>query len=125
MQKELRNAIDQTRDVEGQIRSALQTPMKRDILWIVTESDYDRGVYERFFNDKVAVRPSYDEKGKGGCDRVVRIVKNILKSGDTKRIVGIRDADYLYYVPGRFTSPSPNLFHTDERKHGDGFLFHK
>lgn len=62
MQKELRNAIDQTRDVEGQIRSALQTPMKRDILWIVTESDYDRGVYERFFNDKVAVRPSYDEK---------------------------------------------------------------
>lgn len=89
MQKELRNAIDQTRDVEGQIRSALQTPMKRDILWIVTESDYDRGVYECFFNDKVAVRPSYDEKGKGGCDRVVRIVKNILKSGDTKRIVGL------------------------------------
>lgn len=115
MQKELKKAIDQPRDVEGQIRSALQTPMKHNVLWIITESNYDREVYERFFNDNVAVKPSFDEKGKGGCDSVVRIVKNILKAGDTKRIVGIRDADYLYYVPGRFTSPSPNLFHTDER----------
>ncbi len=115
MLKELKNAINQTRDVEGQIRFALQTPMKCGILWIITESDYDRSVYERFFNENVAVRPSYDEKGNGGCDRVVRIVTNILRTGETRRIIGIRDADYLYYVPKRFTSPSPNLFHTDER----------
>ena len=115
MRKELRSAVNQTRDVEAQIRAAMQTPMKRNTLWIITESDYDRNVYERFFNDNVSVRPSYDEKGKGGCDRVVRIVQNILRTGETNRIVGIRDADYMYYVPGRFIKPTQNLFHTDER----------
>lgn len=115
MPKVLRSAVDQTRDVEAQIRAALQTPMKRSTLWIITESEYDRNVYERFFNDNVAVRPSYDDKGKGGCDRVVRIVQNILKSRETRRIVGIRDADYLYYVPGMYKKPTSNLFHTDER----------
>lgn len=91
MRKELKKAIDQSRDVEGQIRSALQTPMKRNTLWIITESDYDREVYERFFNDGVVVKPSYDEKGKGSCDHVVKIVCNILKSKETKRIIGIRE----------------------------------
>ena len=42
MRKELKQTVDQTKDVEGQIRSALQTPMKRGLLWIITESDYDR-----------------------------------------------------------------------------------
>lgn len=115
MRKDLKSAINQTKDVEGQIRAALQTPQKRHKLWIITESEYDRSVYERFFNENVEVRPSYDDKGNGGCDRVVRIVKGILRSGETQRIIGIRDADYLYYVPGHFTQPTPNLFHTDER----------
>ena len=78
MPRELKKTIDQTKDVEGQIRSALQSRLKRDILWIVTESDYDRTVYEQFFNDNVAVKPSYDERGDGGCDRVMRIVKSIV-----------------------------------------------
>ena len=113
--KDLKKAIDQTRDVEGQIIASLQSPSKRDTLWIITESDYDRVVYERFFNDNVSVRPSYDEKGNGGCDRVLRVVKHVLKSGGTKRILGIRDADYMYYVPGHFKKASANLLHTDER----------
>ena len=79
MPRELKKTIDQTKDVEGQIRSALQSRLKRDILWIVTESDYDRTVYEQFFNDNVAVKPSYDERGDGGCDRVMRIVESIKK----------------------------------------------
>lgn len=115
MCKDLRSSVNQTRDVEAQIRAALQTPLKRNTLWIITESDYDRNVYERFFSDNVSVRPSYDEKGKGGCDRVVRIVQNILSTGETNRIAGIRDADYMYYVPGRYKKPTQNLFHTDER----------
>ena len=114
MPKELKNAVNQTRDVEGQIRAALQTPMKRNTLWIITESEYDRNVYERFFNENVAVRPSYDENRQGGCQHVVRVVNNILQSGETQRIIGIRDADYMYYVPGRFSYPG-NIFHTDER----------
>lgn len=112
--KELKKTINQPRDVEGQIRLALQTPIKRDILWIITESDYDRQVYERFFNDRVRVKPSYDEKGKGSCDHVCRIVSNILKSKETKRIIGIRDADYQYFLPKRFVYPA-NVMHTDER----------
>ena len=114
MQKELKKVIDQSRDVEGQIRSALRTPMKRNILWIITESNYDREVYERFFNDSVVVKPSYDKKGMGSCDHVVKIVSNILKSNETKRILGIRDADYWYYLPERFVYPN-NVLHTDER----------
>ena len=114
MRKELKKTIDQPRDVEGQIRSALQTPMKRNTLWIITESDYDREVYERFFKDGVVVMPSYDEKGKGSCDHVVKIVSNILKSKETKRILGIRDADYQYFLPERFVYPD-NVLHTDER----------
>lgn len=114
MWKELKQTVNQTKDVEGQIRSALQTPMKRGLLWIITESDYDRRVYERFFGANVAVRPAYDEKGQGGCDHVLRIVRNILKDGATKRIIGIRDADYQYYLPKKYVYPS-NLFHTDER----------
>lgn len=115
MPKDLKHSVNQTRDVESQIRASLQTPIKRSILWIITESDYDSRVYERFFNDNVAVRPSYDEKGKGGCKRVERIVKNILKTGETNRIVGIRDADYVYFLPVQFKSSTTNIFHTDER----------
>lgn len=96
MRKDLKSAINQTKDVEGQIRAALQTPQKRNKLWIITESDYDSGVYERFFNDNVVVKPAFDENGDGGCARVVRIVRNILDSGETQRIIGIRDADYMY-----------------------------
>ena len=114
MRKDLKSAINQTKDVEGQIRAALQTPQKRNKLWIITESDYDSGVYERFFNDNVVVKPAFDENGNGGCTRVVRIVKNILKSGETQRIIGIRDADYMYYVPSKFRYPN-NIYHTDER----------
>jgi hypothetical protein len=114
MRRELKKAIDQARDVEGQIRSALRTPMKRNTLWIITESDYDCEVYERFFNDRVVVKPSYDENGNGSCDNVVRIVNSILKSKETKRIVGIRDADYQYFLPERFVYPD-NVLHTDER----------
>ena len=114
MRKDLKSAINQTKDVEGQIRAALQTPQKRNKLWIITESDYDSGVYERFFNDNVVVKPAFDENGDGGCARVVRIVRNILDSGETQRIIGIRDADYMYYVPGKFRY-SDNIYHTDER----------
>lgn len=114
MRKDLKSAINQTKDVEGQIRAALQTPQKRNKLWIITESDYDCGVYERFFNDNVVVKPAFDENGDGGCARVVRIVRNILDSGETQRIIGIRDADYMYYVPGKFRY-SDNIYHTDER----------
>lgn len=114
MKKSLQQSINQRIDVESQIRSAIQTPMKRDKLWIVTESDYDRSVYERFFNENVEVRPAYDEKGKGGCDRVALIVNNILKTRNTQRILGIRDADYMYYVSYRFHD-SENIYHTDER----------
>lgn len=115
MRKELKKTINQTRDVEGQIIAALQTPSKRNTLWIITESDYDRMVYERFFNDCVSVRPSYDEKRNGGCDRVLRVVRTVLKYGGTSRILGIRDADYMYYVPGKFKKISTHLLHTDER----------
>lgn len=114
MRTELKQIINQTKDVEGQIRSALLTPKKRSLLWIITESDYDRRVYERFFGDNVAVRPAYDEKGQGGCDHVLRIVKNIIKDGATRRIIGIRDADYQYYLPTKYVYPG-NLLHTDER----------
>ena len=114
MQRELKKVINQPRDVEGQIRAALQSPIKHKKLWIVTESDYDRNVYGRFFNDNVEVRPAYDERGKGGCDNVVRIVNNILKSRETRQILGIRDADYMYYVPSRFNYPA-QILHTDER----------
>lgn len=113
MPKDLKSAINQTKDVEGQIRAALQTPQKRNKLWIITESDYDSGVYERFFNNNVVVKPSYDEQGNGGCDRVVRIVRNIRQKNLTQRIIGIRDADYMYYVP-KFRYPD-NIYHTDER----------
>lgn len=62
MQKELRNAIDQTRDVEGQIRSALQTPMKRDILWI---------------NWKKVLRERYNRvTGEHLKDRMVSYIRN-------------------------------------------------
>ena len=114
MPKELKQSINQTKDVEGQIRSALQSPLKRNKLWIVTESDYDRTVYERFFNDNVVVKPAYDENEQGGCDHTVRIVKHILKSKLTCRIIGIRDADYQYFFPNRFANPQ-NVYHTDER----------
>lgn len=114
MRKELKKTIYQPRDVEGQIRFALQTSMKRNMLWIITESDYDREVYERFFNDGVVVKPSYDEKGNGSCDHVVKIVSNILKSKETKCILGIRDADYQYFMPAKFVYPN-NVLHTDER----------
>lgn len=114
MPRELKKTIDQTKDVEGQIRSALQSRQKRDILWIVTESDYDRTVYEQFFNDNVAVKPSYDERGDGGCDRVMRIVESIRKKNLTQRIIGIRDADYQYFLPQRFVYPD-YVKHTDQR----------
>ena len=114
MRRELKRTINQTRDVEAQIRSVLQSRMKRDILWIVTESDFDRRVYERFFNDNVAVRPSYDEHGKGGCDRVAKIVGNIRRSRLTERIIGIRDADYQFFVPRRYSYPQ-YMLHTDQR----------
>lgn len=114
MPKELKKTIDQTKDVEGQIRSALQSHLKRDILWIVTESDYDRTVYEQYFNDNVVVKPSYDERGEGGCDRVVRIVKSIRQKKFTQRIIGIRDADYQYFLPQRFVYPD-YVKHTDQR----------
>ena len=114
MPRELKKTIDQTKDVEGQIRSALQSRLKRDILWIVTESDYDRTVYEQFFNDNVAVKPSYDERGDGGCDRVMRIVESIRKKNLTQRIIGIRDADYQYFLPQRFVYPD-YVKHTDQR----------
>ena len=114
MPKELKQTIRQTDDVEGQIHFALQTRSKRDLLWIITESDYDRTVYERFFNDNVVVKPSYDEQGKGGCNHVVRIVENIRRSKLTQRIIGIRDADYQYYLPTRYSYPD-YVKHTDER----------
>lgn len=114
MLKDLKSTINQTKDVEGQIRAALQTPQKCNKLWIITESDYDSGVYERFFNNNVVVKPSYDEQGNGGCDRVVRIVRNIRQKNLTQRIIGIRDADYMYYLPSKFRYPD-NIFHTDER----------
>lgn len=114
MRKDLKRSINQTKDVEGQVRAALQTPQKRNKLWIITESDYDSGVYERFFNDNVVVKPAFNENGDGGCARVVRIVRNILDSGETQRIIGIRDADYMYYLPDKFRYPD-NIYHTDER----------
>ena len=114
MPKELRKTINQAKDVEGQIRSALQTRTKRNLLWIVTEIDYDCGVYEQFFNDNVVVKPSYDEQGNGGCDRVVRIVRNIRQKNLTQRIIGIRDADYQYFLPRRYAYPD-FVKHTDQR----------
>lgn len=114
MPRELRKTIDQTKDVEGQIRSALQSRLKRNVLWIVTESDYDRTVYEQFFNDNVAVKPSYDERGDGGCDRVMRIVMSIRNKNLTQRIIGIRDADYQFFLPQRFVYPD-YVKQTDQR----------
>jgi hypothetical protein len=114
MRKDLSSTINQTKDVEGLIRSASLTPQKRNKFWIIVESDYDCDVYEHFFNDNVVVKPSNDENRNGGCDRVVCIVNNILRSGETQRIIGVRDADYMYYFPRKFTYPA-NILHTDDR----------
>ena len=114
MRKELKETINQPRDVEGQIHAVLNTSSKRNILWIVTESDYDRVVYEQYFNDNVIVKPSNDKKGKGGCDNVMKIVKNIRKRRLTERIIGIRDADYQYFLPNRYPYPD-YVKHTDQR----------
>lgn len=114
MPRDLKKTVNQTKDVEGQIRAALQTPMKRGLLWIITESDYDRRVYERFFMSNVVVRPAYDEHDQGGCEHVLRIVRNIVMDRVTQRIIGIRDADYQYYLPTKYVYHN-NLLHTDER----------
>lgn len=114
MPKDLNSTVNQAKDVEGLIHAALHTPMKRNKLWIITESDYDSDIYERFFNDNVEVLPSYDKNKQGGCSHVVRIVQNILRSSETRRIIGVRDADYMFFLPSKYHYPA-NIFHTDER----------
>lgn len=114
MPKDLNSTVNQAKDVEGLIHAALHTPMKRNKLWIITESDYDSDIYEHFFNDNVEVLPSNDMNKQGGCSRVVRIVQSVLRSSETQRIIGIRDADYMFFLPNRYHYPA-NIFHTDER----------
>ncbi|WP_417912069.1 DUF4435 domain-containing protein [Candidatus Electronema sp. TJ] len=77
-------------DVITSIRLQLSHPLKRQKVWVVVEGETDQKLYSKLFNKKhVEIEISYS-----GLTGLLKIVSELLK--ETRRIIGIRDADFLH-----------------------------
>jgi len=107
---QVQNEPEDTREV---IRSTVKSHLGNVWMWIIVEDADDQAVYEKFthrYLTKVHISQLAD--GTKGCANVELIVKETLEKGITKKMVGIRDADYTRYLG---YDEHPNIKRTDER----------
>lgn len=108
----LQNVTESSRpgDTLGTIRLNINSSMPAT--WVIVESDYDVGVYEKFFSiELLNVRSSLVD-GEQSCSNVELIVKAVLDGGYGK-ILGIRDRDFTDFLPSY--TKQEHVFLTDQR----------
>ncbi|OQY54055.1 MAG: hypothetical protein B6245_21840 [Desulfobacteraceae bacterium 4572_88] len=94
-------------DVIGSIRQQLRHPSGVNRIWIIVEGADDEKLFKKLI-DGPHVKIEFNPNG-GGKIPLLRTVAELLK--ETDRILGIRDADFLYLEGKRETNQ--NIFLTD------------
>ena len=108
----IRDAVEQPKYTLSSILQGLRSPKGRRVLWVVVEDKEDKAFYEKFSNlDTSCIKTSEDENGYKGCEKVEKIVREIVTKG-YKNIIGIRDADYIRYSSYCIAE---GIFITDQR----------
>ncbi|MGX9727309.1 MAG: DUF4435 domain-containing protein [Candidatus Electronema sp. VV] len=76
-------------DLIASIRLELPHPLKKQKVWVIVEGETDQKLYSKMFKrDHVEIEISHS-----GLSGLLKIVSDLL---ETKRVIGIRDADFLH-----------------------------